>query len=562
MRKLFRLSIVSVLAISLVLFGPLSAMASPIISADPAVTFVGTDLTAGLETARGISVGQVTAIGTIHDEDGGDNALIAGLDSIGNAFLVSYDFRTGDFTDWTEGLVIKYSNVARITAIGSMNGEFTWVIGGVNTEGKAFLVDACNFCMFNHSHDYANADVLEHSAVSGIDTYFMSDGADIGKAGVTMSGPAGFFLCDTESHTTTEVTQTVMPTATGPVKWAGLSGISGIQGFTVQRGLDFWLTGGSGGNVLAYGDTVTGQTYANLPGIVDTLAIDDGPDGWMLAGRGTDGYMKLFSDADYPIESASLPAGPVALNLPQTMTDTVDAAAAYPYYIIGGTGGGRGHLYKYKNFAKEFIDFDYLLSGMSGLNSMAVSGFIINTGNVAGQDAGALISSLAKVIVGGSGAVKLVLLTETPTISGPPTPKDAPSSKECGDGSANVTVPAGAIGVDYYMQVEKVATGTPAAPSGFSLLGHSYEFDCYDSAGVPITDFSQPVTITIHYDEADLGSLSEDSLQIYWYNSTSSAWEAVTPCVIDKVNNTITIQTMHFSQFGILGMTTLPYTGF
>lgn len=573
MSRLMKSFLVSVLAVSMMLMGPLSAIANPIDTADPAVTFTETDLTASLAAELNVSLGEVTAVQTIFNDDYEFSALIAGLNSSGGVFLAHYDFGSGEFSDWTSALLNKYPNVANISALGVFNGEYTWFIGGTDTDGKAFLVDACDYCVFGHSSDITTADLQAHSKVTGVTGNYNERYSEI--VGVTTASPTGFFEY-AHGGALSEITETVMPTATGPVAWAGSFGTTGLG---AQYSADYWLAGATGGDVLAYGDGVEGQIYADLPGVADTLAIDAGSDGWMLAGRGTDGYMKLFSDSNAPNVVLTTGAGPTQLDLPQTMTDSVIGEAAYPYYIIGGTGGGSGHLYKYKNFADQFIDFDYLLSGMSGLNSMAASGFgslqkgsaeqkseDIHTGikkDSIDQGQGILRNSSSTVLVGGSGAAKLILLTETPLFDVTPVPSGTASTAECGDGTATVDVPAGAINTDYNLLVEKIASGTPAVPGGLSLLGNSYEFECFDADGLPVTTFDGNVTITIHYDVADLNGMSEDSLVIYYYDAADSTWKAVTPCVVDKVNHTVIINVNHFTQFGILGATAtaMPYTG-
>ena len=48
-----------------------------------------------------------------------------------------------------------------------------------------------------------------------------------------------------------------------------------------------------------------------------------------------------------------------------------------------------------------------------------------------------------------------------------------------------------------------------------------------ESGGVLVTVFSQPLVITLHYDEQNLGDILEDSLALYYWDEIASKWEDV-----------------------------------
>jgi hypothetical protein len=71
-------------------------------------------------------------------------------------------------------------------------------------------------------------------------------------------------------------------------------------------------------------------------------------------------------------------------------------------------------------------------------------------------------------------------------------------------------------------------------------------------------DFEEPVTVTIHYSDADLLGVDEGSLILYYW--TGSAWvDAATTCspasqyVRDTVNNVLQLEICHLSEFAVGG---------
>ncbi|MDP2728459.1 MAG: hypothetical protein Q8P59_13075 [Dehalococcoidia bacterium] len=68
------------------------------------------------------------------------------------------------------------------------------------------------------------------------------------------------------------------------------------------------------------------------------------------------------------------------------------------------------------------------------------------------------------------------------------------------------------------------------------------------SSGAKVTTFQQPVTITIAYSPATLGSTPESSLQVSYYDEATGSWIAL-PSVVDTVNHTVSAQTTHFSVY-------------
>jgi hypothetical protein len=553
--------LVSIVTLSLSLMGPFTGIAITPISEIP-IAYTSTDLTSDLEAALGVQIAEVTAIGS---DSNMYYSLIAALDMEGAVVLAGYG--GGSFYDITEDWNDYIGgDWTRVNAIQCYNDD--WFVGGTKNDGsgdEAALVLICASCYGDggdHEWSFSSPEFSGHTAVTGLSWDYQ-----MCALGITTSGPAGMFTLEDpygyDSGPSLDPVGDLMANATGPIATNGPSyaydtealdfvesGDRSVQSEPVQAMFynTNWLTGTATGDALAYGYACAPQVYASLNGVNEVMSLDFDYDNfrWYLAGRGLDGYMKLFSDYDAPTEIATASTGPVRLNVPQTMTANINGICIYPYFLIGGTGGGFAHFYKHNEAAGLFIDLDYLVQGMNRINAIetGMGSFNINIARL----------PLDEVLVGGSGAKKLVLIAQVPAIFDS-VPAGDGTIVDCPAGGAKVEVPAGAVNVDYSVVVEKVASGTPASPSGWSLLGTSYEFTCTDIEGNPITSFDQPVTITIYYNEADLNGMAETSLQIYWYNPNALAWEAVIPCVVDTANNTCTIQVSHFSQFGIMGYT-------
>lgn len=64
----------------------------------------------------------------------------------------------------------------------------------------------------------------------------------------------------------------------------------------------------------------------------------------------------------------------------------------------------------------------------------------------------------------------------------------------------------------------------------------------------PSGQFNLPVIVTISYADADLRNVDLRKMTIAWYDETSGAWVEVGG-VVDRVNQTISVAVMHFTQY-------------
>jgi hypothetical protein len=123
---------------------------------------------------------------------------------------------------------------------------------------------------------------------------------------------------------------------------------------------------------------------------------------------------------------------------------------------------------------------------------------------------------------------------------------DAVTSMTIGPSGGTVTtpdgvvidVPQGALAAETLITVARA----PNPPSG--AVGPVFEL------GPDGTQFSQPVTLTIPYDPAALGSTSPGDLMIATYGS--GGWSGQGWALVDTGSDTVTAFVMHFSRWGVV----------
>ncbi len=101
---------------------------------------------------------------------------------------------------------------------------------------------------------------------------------------------------------------------------------------------------------------------------------------------------------------------------------------------------------------------------------------------------------------------------------------------------------------------------SPSYDTGsLSFIGNSFELTAADSLANPITTFDVPLTITLYYDEASLGDITEDNLRLHFWDAGMSAWMDVAgTCPAgtytrDFNANWLSVPVCHLSEFALLG---------
>jgi hypothetical protein len=123
------------------------------------------------------------------------------------------------------------------------------------------------------------------------------------------------------------------------------------------------------------------------------------------------------------------------------------------------------------------------------------------------------------------------------------------------DGRTTFDIPAGALITDT------IFTFTPQpilnySPARLSFAHNSFLLSAVDTGGTPVITFNLPVTVTLSYSDTDIASIFEDTLGLYYWDSTwldalSTCAEGVYTHNLDT--NTFSLPVCHLSEFAALG---------
>lgn len=124
------------------------------------------------------------------------------------------------------------------------------------------------------------------------------------------------------------------------------------------------------------------------------------------------------------------------------------------------------------------------------------------------------------------------------------------------NGDVDITAREGSFMVESVFQIKKLNiqevdanVGCPANKK--PIGGKIYDIKILDDFNSE-TELMEPVTITINYEDSDLGKIDEDDISMYHYDESASAWEKLNSCTIDKKANTITCEVSSFSKFTLM----------
>jgi RHS repeat-associated protein len=102
--------------------------------------------------------------------------------------------------------------------------------------------------------------------------------------------------------------------------------------------------------------------------------------------------------------------------------------------------------------------------------------------------------------------------------------------------------------------VEIIYTAQPLVDvPGFTYASHLFTLEAYNQAGQPVTQFAQPVQITIK----DIDPLHIPGISLYYQDSQTDKWEIIPSSVI---NNNVVAYLNHLTPFALLSDTTAPAT--
>lgn len=126
------------------------------------------------------------------------------------------------------------------------------------------------------------------------------------------------------------------------------------------------------------------------------------------------------------------------------------------------------------------------------------------------------------------------------------------------DGRAHFVIPANALTEDTTFTFIPL----PALnhdPGELAYANHSFQLTAEDADGFPVTAFDQPLAVTLAYTDADILTINEDSLALYYWDSGGLSWlDAITTCESvtysrEPLNNTFSLSLCHLSEFAVFG---------
>jgi hypothetical protein len=121
------------------------------------------------------------------------------------------------------------------------------------------------------------------------------------------------------------------------------------------------------------------------------------------------------------------------------------------------------------------------------------------------------------------------------------------------DGKLTITIPAGTIALDengnplttITIDIITNPPPPPPPPPGLNIILPAFSIQPNNSS------FTPPITITIHYDDADIPpGVAEGDLKIGYYNESTGEW-VVLEGTVNPLTNTITLTTGGFSYYTV-----------
>ncbi len=126
------------------------------------------------------------------------------------------------------------------------------------------------------------------------------------------------------------------------------------------------------------------------------------------------------------------------------------------------------------------------------------------------------------------------------------------------DGRTTLVIPAGAV----EGEVTIILKPTPKASgfmSPFVSARNDFEVLAFDANGAAVTEFDQPLTFTLHYEDGDIGMIPEDSLAVHYFDVGQQRWlDAVTTCADGGYSrnpeaNMLSLPVCHLTEFAFVG---------
>jgi hypothetical protein len=124
------------------------------------------------------------------------------------------------------------------------------------------------------------------------------------------------------------------------------------------------------------------------------------------------------------------------------------------------------------------------------------------------------------------------------------------------DSPTTIQVPTEAVTEPITLVYTPLDAATPL--SGFSFAGHAFDLEAYSSGVLlPSFTFEDPITITIHYTDADIAGLDEGTLVLRYWNGTAWSTDGITLIERNIAQNYAVFEVAHLSKFALFGETSV-----
>ena len=124
----------------------------------------------------------------------------------------------------------------------------------------------------------------------------------------------------------------------------------------------------------------------------------------------------------------------------------------------------------------------------------------------------------------------------------------------------DLQLPAGAVDQSTTLVIQQLASPTNL-PDSLQFAGQIFALNAYQqNGGVDSFTFTQPIILTIDYTDADIASLNESTLMLYYFDTTTGEWQTDGITVIERLleQNRIVLALSHLTDFALFTVDNTP----
>lgn len=322
---------------------------------------------------------------------------------------------------------------------------------------------------------------------------------------------------------------------------AATDAISGIQHYAwrILNSLNVQVANGTTSSLSVVQDLIEG-TYTFFVKAVDNLNLDSNE------------ISQAFTvDKTAPDISNVTTADMTSSTLDVTWS-TNEAASTRVYYGVGD-GGGYALSTTLTDTSTRVTSHE---TQIDNLVSCATYKYAVESGDAAGNYATSSAQSFTTEGCLGSSTVEDQEQVEATVVSG-----GTVTLPMSGGSSTTLTAQPNYNEEDAFLQIKQLDTAeviaaAPEPGSDEAIEGFTFDFSVITSDGEEVTNFDEPIEITMDYSTAVENAYEESSLYIGHWNGSS--WDDLGNCSVDTAGNSVTCTTTSFSVFALFGTPAAP----